>query len=348
MPAQSASGPGAPRAGRLHQPVKRVADQRIRVEAPEGAGELPVYANRPIDAPAPGIRQAFIIVHGTLRNADDYYAIGLKVLAQAGEDGRHSLLVAPQFLTEPDVRAHSLPGQVLAWSQNGWKDGAAARRPAPISSFSAFDALLAHFADRRLYPDLSSVIVVGHSAGAQAVQRYAVAGQGEAALTRAGIAVRYVVANPSSYAYFDEQRPAPAGGFAPADAGACPSAVQWKYGMAMAPPYVSAQDGGTIEARYAARKVTYLLGMNDTDPRRHFIDRSCAAMAQGPYRLARGLAYFDYVRRRHPSGLRQSLVEVPGVGHDGAGMLTSACGMAVLFGRKPPASCPATLETGLE
>jgi pimeloyl-ACP methyl ester carboxylesterase len=209
-----------------------------------------------------------------------------------------------------------------------------------VSSFAALDALLQHFDNAQRYPHLTSVTLIGHSAGAQIVQRYAVAGRAEDALARDGIHVRYVVANPSSYLYFDDERPASQGVFEHVDTQACPRAVEWKYGMLDTPAYVAAQDSALIEARYAKRDVVYLLGMDDVDPRTHFIDRSCAAMAQGPFRLARGLAYFDYLKSRYPAGLNQRVVEVPGVGHDAQRMLTSGCGMAALFDQPMPSSCP--------
>ncbi|MGU3781352.1 alpha/beta fold hydrolase [Burkholderia metallica] len=326
---------------RLEAPVKAVAGQRVAVDMPQGSAVLPVYADRPLDRAAPEVERVFVVIHGTLRNADAYYASGLEVVEKAGAAGNGTMVVAPQFLTRADTRAFSLPAQTLAWTQEGWKGGDAARQPAPISSFTALDALLAHFADRSLYPALSSVVVIGHSAGAQLLQRYAVAGHEGDALVRAGIAVRYVVANPSSYLYFDDERPN-------ADAiagGTCPRATQWKYGLKSAPPYVASQDVRDLEARYVARHVVYLLGQADTNPYTHFIDRSCAAMAQGPYRLARGLAYFDYLKKRHPADLVQQVVEVPGVGHDELGMFTSACGLAVLFGQALPSSCPVIAGT---
>ncbi|WP_107309677.1 alpha/beta fold hydrolase [Burkholderia metallica] len=326
---------------RLEAPVKAVAGQRVAVDTPQGSAVLPVYADRPLDRAAPEVERVFVVIHGTLRNADAYYASGLEVVEKAGTAGKGTMVVAPQFLTRADTRAFSLPAQTLAWTQEGWKGGDAARQPAPISSFTALDALLAHFADRSLYPALSSVVVIGHSAGAQLLQRYAVAGHEGDALVRAGIAVRYVVANPSSYLYFDDERPN-------ADAiagGTCPRATQWKYGLKSAPPYVASQDVRDLEARYVARHVVYLLGQADTNPYTHFIDRSCAAMAQGPYRLARGLAYFDYLKKRHPADLVQQVVEVPGVGHDELGMFTSACGLAVLFGQALPSSCPVVAGT---
>lgn len=329
---------------RLEAPVKAVADQRVTVDTPQGSAVLPVYADHPLDRAAPDVVRVFIVIHGTLRNADAYYASGRKVVEKAGAAGAGTMVVAPQFLTRADVRAFSLGASTLAWTQEGWKGGEPARQPAPVSSFAALDALLAHFADRSLYPSLSTIVVIGHSAGAQLLQRYAVAGREGDALARTGVAVRYVVANPSSYLYFDDERPN-------ADAlagGACPRATEWKYGLKSAPPYVASQDVRDLETRYVARRVVYLLGQADTNPYTHFIDRSCAAMAQGPYRLARGLAYFDYLKKRHPDDLAQQVVEVPGVGHDGLGMFTSACGLAVLLGQALPQSCPVVAGTAPE
>jgi len=323
----------------LDAPVKKIAGQRIAVNTPQGAGLLPLYADHKIDVPAPDVKRVLIVVHGALRNADAYFAAGRQTVDAAGAAGTGTLLVAPQFLTPADLKAFKLAAGTLAWSQEGWKDGEPARSPAPISSFSAMDALLEHFTDRTLYPALTEVVLAGHSAGAQIVQRYAVAGQAEAVLRKAGIEVRYVVANPSTYLYFDNSRPGSNGSFQPADNASCRKVNQWKYGMDAIPAYLAEQDVAGLEARYAARKVVYLLGTADTDPHTHFIDRSCAAMAQGPYRLARGLAYFRYLQGRHASGLQQSVVEVPGVGHDDRAMFTSACGLAVLFGSPLPASC---------
>lgn len=54
------------------------------------------------------------------------------------------------------------------------------------------------------------------------------------------------------------------------------------------------------------------------------------AKAQGPDRHARGLAYVQYLRQRHPE-LKPQVHEIPDVGHDAEKMLTSACGLKALF-----------------
>ncbi|MBC5807227.1 MAG: hypothetical protein DLM53_07540 [Candidatus Eremiobacter antarcticus] len=87
------------------------------------------------------------------------------------------------------------------------------------------------------------------------------------------------------------------------------------------------------EKRYVGWRVTYLLGSADTTHESD-LDTSCAGEAQGPYRFARGKAYIQYIRQRHPRGTAQDYAFVRGVGHDNRQMFTSACGLAVTFERK--------------
>ncbi|MDR6288735.1 pimeloyl-ACP methyl ester carboxylesterase [Inquilinus ginsengisoli] len=316
-------------------PVKVVADQRLTVTTPAGTGELALYVSRDWSKPQPGVTRAVIVIHGRLRNADVYNASAEKAQAAAGEAGQSAILVVPQFLADIDAAAFHLPAGTLRWGTTGWEGGADAKGPAAISSFDALDAILARLADRKLFPNLKTVVVAGHSGGGQVVQRYAILAKGEATLKAAGIAVRYVVANPSSYAYFSADRPDGHGGFAPfAGTAACPKYDHWKYGMADLPHYAGAATPAALERAYVARDVVYLLGTADTDPNHPALDKTCMGEAEGSYRLARGEAYVQYLRGRHPDGLRQSLSLVPGVGHDGDRMLTSACGLAALFDRQ--------------
>jgi hypothetical protein len=157
------------------------------------------------------------------------------------------------------------------------------------------------------------------------VQRYAIAGKGEQALTRVGIGARYVVANPSSYAYFSAERPEPA------IAASCPGFNDWKYGMAARPAYLAAPTAAALERSYVARRVIYLLGTLDTNPNHSALDKSCMGEAQGPYRYARGHAYVAAMRARDGGTPNHSVWDVQGVGHEGDRMLTSPCGLKALF-----------------
>lgn len=302
-----------------NRPVKVVADARLSVS---GKGLLPLYLSSDWSMPLPAISRAIIVLHGRLRNADEYYISAHTAQVAAGDDGKGALMIVPQFLAEVDIEAHRLPADTLRWSLVGWEGGEAALAPNPVSSFEALDAILAKLSDRRIFPNLKQVVVAGHSGGGQVAQRYAIAGKGEAALSRQHIEIRYVVANPSSYAYFSNERPVPA------IAASCAGYNDWKYGMDQRPPYLADATPVALEQRYVERDVIYLLGSLDTKPA---ADKSCMGEAQGPNRYARGHAYADAMAKRNHGTPNHRVWDVAGVGHDGDKMLTSKCGLAALF-----------------
>ncbi|MBD5657700.1 MAG: alpha/beta hydrolase [Candidatus Eremiobacteraeota bacterium] len=317
------------------RPVKAVGNKQFVVSGPQGNGVLRYFSTGSLDGDAHAVR-AMIEIHGLLRNADEYERTGEAVIAAAKNRGADTLLITPQFLAEIDASGLGLPAETLRWNAQNWLDGYPATAPAPISAFSALDAILVRLADRSRFPALHEIVVVGHSAGGQLTQRYAIVGRAPDAVASAQLTVRFVVANPSSYLYFTNERPQNATFFAPFDMAACPKYNEWKYGVEKPPPYV---DGSVadMEARYVTRDVTYMLGQLDIDPNHPVLDKSCSGEAEGPYRLARGESYVRYIKLRHPSGTSQSYAEVAGVDHDALGMFASACGIAVLFGepRKP-------------
>ncbi len=316
----------APRASadeteRHKKPVREIASARIAV----GAAIFPIYVSADWANPRPEITRAIVVLHGVLRDADNYYRSALSAQAAAGEAGKSALMIAPQFLIESDVDAFKLPAETLRWSLYGWQGGEPAIGPGPASSFDALDAILAKLGDHKLFPNLKQVVVFGHSGGAQVVQRYAIAAKGDQALLREGVGIRFVIANPSSYAYFSKERPEPA------IAARCDGFNRWKFGMEDRPPYLAEPTAAALEQAYVARRVIYLLGTLDTDPNHPALDKSCMAEAEGPYRYARGHAYVAAMQARDHGTPNHSVWDVPGVGHQGGKMLTSPCGLAAVF-----------------
>ena len=311
--------------------VKAVAAGRIAVQTSAGSGVVAADLSRDWSVAQPQITRVVFISHGIGRNEHSYWRTATEALAASGE-AEHTMLILPQFLSDADVRAHGLPPEYLHWDSNDWSAGANANGPAPISTFEAIDAILARLADRSVFAHLETVVIAGHSAGAQLVQRYAVVGKGAAALSALGVHVRYVVANPSSYLYFDAARPVTQLRY-------CANFNRWKYGWLSAPPYAQALTPQAYEAKYAAEDVVYLLGTADIDPDGPELDKTCAAELQGANRYARGLAYFTYVQWRNPAMTTQRVVRVEGVAHDAGPMFRSDCGLSVLF--DTPA-CPPT------
>jgi len=316
------------------KPVAKLAARVFILRTSGGEANLPIDASLDWSAPLPEVTRAAIVFHGKGRNVEGYYAALLTAARIAGASPTQTLTVAPQFLREEDVEAHRLPKTYLRWHGGGWSAGEPAEGPEALSSFDVIDALLAVLGERSRFPNLRDVVLVGHSGGGQLLNRYAIVGRGPTALAAAGIHVRFVIANPSSFLYFDDERPLPDGSFAPYASASCPNFDRWRYGPTGAPAYVadtSAEAWEKREADFVAADVIYLLGEDDTDPEQVDLDTSCAGEAEGPQRFARANAYFRYLRQRHPTGFRQQLWFVPGVAHFGNRMVDSPCGVAAIF-----------------
>lgn len=320
-----------PLLGLLMTTTVQAAEQGVKELSPDHLkldnAELRIGLSQDWAQPLPDVQRALIVIHGRLRNAQTYLHSAEQAAAQAGQLST-TLVIAPQFLNQSDSTRHTLPETVLRWHANDWMAGASALSPAPLSSYAALDQILSRLNDHQQFPNLREIVIAGHSGGAQVVQRYALTTQADRALQAQGIKVRYVVANPSSYAYFNAQRPLPT-----FDAANCPGFNTWKYGLEKLPAYAREQTPQQLERAYVERDITYLLGAKDIDPNHPALDKSCAAEAQGAYRLVRGKNYFEYLTQRHPQRLNQRLIEVSGVGHNGDQMFTSPEGQKALFGK---------------
>lgn len=76
-----------------------------------------------------------------------------------------------------------------------------------------------------------------------------------------------------------------------------------------------------------AQPMLVMLGEDDTDPNHKFLPREPEAMAEGPYRFARGQKFFATAKQQAQSmsaPFNWKLVTVPGVGHSDSGMAAAA------------------------
>jgi len=325
--------------------------QPVELGKPGHKYKIPVYANRNLTKDdLRDIKQVIVIIHGVKRDADRYYETAAELLTHNPDRARDTLILAPRFSGSIDSGFAGM----AAWRKSSWEDGdesvQASGRPAPVSSFQVLDDLLRSLDDRKRLPTLAGIVLAGHSAGGQLVQRYAVLNNVDGPLRRDGLALRYVIANPSSYLYLTNERPRADGkGYAPYERGICPTYNQYKYGTDKLPAHVSAYVSGSASpnardtddtrlfVRYAARDVIYLLGGADNNPEHRLLDKTCGAEAQGATRLARGTGYLQYeyvlaARGAKPVTLHRSSFEVGGVGHDNARMFGSVCGAQALLG----------------
>jgi pimeloyl-ACP methyl ester carboxylesterase len=308
-----------------------------------GPARSMIYTSYSLNRRNDHIRRALIMVHGTNRNADHYFAtaVAAAFLAGAVDD---TVVIAPHIIAcadKPDVNE-------VVWSCGGdsWRSGGAAVSHPDLSSFDLADQILHKLANKNTFPHMKAIVVAGHSAGGQFVTRYEMANRVHETL---GVPVTYVVANPSSYAWPAATRPMPSADAEPADAkdgwtsesahtnfsfgpyeaGACQNYNKWPLGLEnRASGYTVKMSDDELKKQLISRPTTYLLGQVDTLPLGGF-DSSCAAMAQGPTRRARGEAFFKYVNET--LGAKHQAIIVPECGHNDRCVYTTDVVFPVIF-----------------
>ncbi len=307
--------------------------QRIELGAEAHRYPFAIYSNKAWAADSARVTSAVLVFHGMGRDGGSYYAAAEKLLQASGTDAAETLLIAPNFFAPADARKFSIDGMPV-WSRSRWNSGwDADDQTMLLSSFQVIDDLIAALLDGTRFPRLARIVLAGHSAGGQLIHRYAMLNTIDEKVRASGKTLRYVIANPSSYTYFTNER-ARGANFAPYDASLCPSFNEYRYGLDKMLRYAGSVDGATLFKRYAARNVTYLLGTADNDPNHVQLDKTCGAEAQGAYRLERGRNYIRYERYLAGSTvkLNRQIYEVIGVGHNHAHMIGSQCAATLLFG----------------
>ncbi len=292
------------------------------------------------------ITRALVMVHGASRDADNYFRSALAAAFLAGALD-NTIIVAPRMASNDGGGCKdALDTNEISWTCGGpdrWTSGGPAMRNDKVTSFDFMDTIVRKLANKGAFPNLKAIVLAGHSAGGQFFNRYEMA---NLVHDEVGIPMTYVVSNPSSYAYLEAIRPTNAAypvtsaapGYMPAppaqafaafsDATSCTAYDKWPYGMKERTGYTSKLSEDQLKKQLTSRPTTYLLGELDILPLGGF-DSSCAAMAQGPTRLARGLAFTKYVNEKL-GGSHKSLI-VPLCGHNARCMFTAEPVLPLLF-----------------
>jgi pimeloyl-ACP methyl ester carboxylesterase len=288
-----------------------------------------VYGTYSLDARNEDVTRALVVIHGAQRNADNYFrtAVAAAFLAGALND---TLVISPRFAANNGAACKdALAANEVNWTcqGNSWRSGGVAVGNTALTSFDFADELLRKLARKNVFPNLKLIVFSGHSAGGQFVARYELANQVHDQLA---IAVTYVVANPSSYAYPDSNRPvAGKTEYSPyEDSANCTSYDRWPYGFQQRAGYSARLTEDQLKKQLVARPVTYMLGELDTLPIAGF-DASCPAMAQGPNRLLRAQAYTSYIKEA--LGVPLTFTVIPACGHNARCMFTADRALPILF-----------------
>jgi hypothetical protein len=129
------------------------------------------------------VEKAVIVIHGSLRDAEDYFCAGLSLIEGGNNSNNNNdrdgttMIIAPKFASINDnMEEHGTNNKnyrFLVWEEQVeandeflwhiWRYGPNAAN-APISSYTALDNLVEHLVtDTARFPNLQQITVVGHS-----------------------------------------------------------------------------------------------------------------------------------------------------------------------------------------
>lgn len=246
-------------------------------------------------------KTAIVFIHGwhgglTVHNAQ-------KMLVETL--GGDAYVVAPLFPTPMRMKENNVKedGRAIwnnSWNrpltqrglgEDDWRGGGDACGTR-ISSFDVVDRIFSILGNRKLYPKLKKVMLVGFSAGGQFTGRYVAVGKGK---VRSGVKLTYLAVSPSSLLRLDNE-------------------AAWHYGLANRPRYSRDLTFKQILKNLSSRDICHACGTNDVGP--ESLDKSDFAMAQGKNRYDRFLNFQEYVKQ-YPGWARKCVFHsIEGIKHE--------------------------------
>lgn len=215
----------------------------------------------------------------------------------------------------------------LVWPGSQWMGGRDNQYPytsTNTSSFYVMDTLINYFNDEGLFPNLKQIVLVGHSAGGQLLQRYAAVGPN----LNTRVPVTYWIGNPNSYAWLSEDRPLSTADCADYDEYREGYASYSDVGMTYGTDIVN-QGREALQQNFASKQIAYARAMlvhgdHSTD---------CRANTTGNDRHERMFFYISAFPPTcdDPDSFNCDTVDLIQVSHDNGQMFNSPAGLARLF-----------------
>ena len=195
-------------------------------------------------------------------------------------------MISPRFASSNGSGCRDkLAANEVNWPCGGdsWRSAGTATNNAKLTSYDFMDEIVRELARKDVFPNLRAIVITGHSAGGQFVTRYEMANKIHETV---GIAITYVVSNPSSYSYLDPERPAGPNNELRefGDARNCTTYNNWPYGLKSRTGYTANLPDDQLKKQLASRPVTYLLaragfrGLRQGEIQRAASSGRCAAL----------------------------------------------------------------------
>ena len=274
-------------------------------------GSINYYSSFDLDS-SHDIRGVIVTVHGAARNGDDYFERMISVVQELGLQ-EEIAVIAPSFITLYE-KQNELDWY---WNTTSWKWGNQSYMSdlgESISSFGVIDEVLLRLSNQNQFPNLSQVLITGHSSGAAFVQTYSSTKENN---QYKNLMIRFAVANSQYFLYPDSSRYSNQGVYVPTN---CNNYNNWPLGFTDSNPYIDVLGIENAKMFFLSNKVEYFVGQNDTET--SDMSSGCSYEILGEHRYEKTIWFNNYLDISYPEN-HQEYSEVPGVGHNSIGMFTS-------------------------
>ena len=267
-------------------------------------GTFDFYSSFHIDSSNNDVIGAILTVHGNNRNADDYFDKMVSVVSSQGLSD-HVIVIAPKFGTSYEQTIDT----DWYWSTTSWKWGLQSYSSASggkVSSFEVIDSLLEKL-DTNLFPNLSDVLISGHSSGAAFVQMYSASKLNN---LYGSLRLHFSVVNNQYFLHPDSTRLLSDGSLSILED--CEDYNQWPYGLESLSPYMELIGAEEAQNNFYSNKVDYFIAENDTDA--DGITSGCHYDVLGNNRYQKNVNFMHYMDTHYPNNMHDHSV-IPGLGH---------------------------------
>jgi hypothetical protein len=250
-----------------------------------------------------------------------------------------TLIIAPHILHKSCLDKPE-DKNILYWNHPAFRGTSKAffkGKHISVSAYGVTDKILTDVAAGGNFPNLKTIIILGHSAGGQMTNRYAATGMFESKVANPmGIEVRYIVMAPSSYVYFNNER-AVKGTLSKFSVPESPPKNYncWGYGLEKMYAYHRKNKitPKAVIARYPLKRMLYLVGNKDRNENDSSMGKGGALKLQGRHRLERGIIYYNYLVHCFGEQIKQTqrFRVVRGAGHSGRSLMLSVPAIKFTF-----------------
>ena len=271
------------------------------------------------------IKRLVIVLHGNNRTAITRQN---DIIQAANTENKYleTLIISPHFIGTQELIDNNLDDFHLYWKDTGWMEGSnsnssgAYPRDESFSSYEVMDDIISQVILGENFPNLRQIVLTGFSGGGQFINRYASSNRvHEIFENEFNIDFRYIVASPSSYLYFNDERriDGTLDQFETPISTNCGTFDNYKYGTKMLNQYMKFYSIDTLINRYKRRKISYGVGSRDNNPNSSSLDKTCPAMYQGNHRLERATVFTNYLKHFYGDlGANHKLHIAQGVYHN--------------------------------